>query len=164
MKNESALSRTLHLSAKGLFVGLVVILFSLLIAQKSSAGTSNTIPKYGFLGGVTAYASIKSLHIPGSSNGDCGIHSYTSPATHINVIGWTWWQCDRMYPDGSIAQSIQINGDVKPGGGSSYSDGFTWINAFTGGVTKLKAHGVHDFNHTGSNPSPWQPYNVNVYP
>jgi hypothetical protein len=142
-----------------LIVGCLIVL----ISSPVLAGSSNTIPQYGFLGSVTANAYIKSLQIPESTNGDCGIKSYTSPATNINVIGWTWWQCDRLRSDGTIVSS-QNQGASVGYGTSSHQAGFTWTNAFSGGTTKLKAHGVHDFNHTGSSPSPWRPYNVNVYP
>jgi hypothetical protein len=87
-------------------------------------------------------------------------NSYTSPATVINVIGWTWWQCD-ILEDGQVIDSITMDGDYRTA--SSFGDRLEWNDAFLRG-NGLKAHGVHDFNHTNSNPSPWQPYNVNVYP
>jgi hypothetical protein len=147
---------------KWILLFAIVNITALTLNSQVFASTINTIPRYGFLPGVTAYAQVSSSQIPGSSNGNCGISSYTSPATNINVVGWTWWQCDR-YNGTILVQSIHTGASVQYGA-SSHSDGFTWINAFTGGVNKLKAHGVHDLNHTGSSPSPWQPYNVNVYP
>lgn len=62
--------------------------------QNAFAGVSNTIPKYGFLGGTAAFANVTSVQSGGGSSGMCTIRSYTSPATTINVIGWTWWQCN----------------------------------------------------------------------
>ncbi|MCP5097908.1 MAG: hypothetical protein GY943_20365 [Chloroflexi bacterium] len=161
MEKISSTTKFPYLISKSLYLTLIISVFTLLVAQYVSAGSSNTIPQYGFLGGTTAYAEIKSFHSPESSNGYCNIKSYTSPSTSINVIGWTWWQCDRLRSNGSIVQSISYGGSAK--NDSSNQQGFTWLNAFTGGTTKLKAHGVHDFNHTGSSPSPWRPYNVNTY-
>lgn len=142
---------------------IVIVITFVFVATPVRASSSNTIPQYGFLSGVTAYAYIKSLQIPETTNGDCGIKSYTGPATNINVIGWTWWQCDRLRSDGTIVSSQNFGASVRYTA-STHQTGFTWTNAFSGGATKLKAHGVHDFNHTGSNPSPWRPYNVNTYP
>ena len=161
--------QTLNLSGffnsipKRVFRLLVIGVLLLSVSTNVFAATYNEIPQYGFLGSVTAYAYVRSLQIPQSANGDCGIKSYTGPSTNINVIGWTWWQCDRLRSDGTIVSS-QLYGASVLYGASSHQAGFTWTNAFSGGATKLKAHGVHDFNHTGSSPSPWRPYNVNLYP
>ena len=81
----------LNLSTEGFRMKLILLIVTsiilALVVQPVWAGSSNTIPRYGFLSGVTAYAYVKSLQIPESSNGDCGIKSYTSPATNINVVG-----------------------------------------------------------------------------
>lgn len=163
MKTFNQLTKFSNSISKWFFRILITVGLLLLASNNVFAGTNNTIPQYGFLGSVTAYAYIKSLQIPESINGDCGIKSYTSPSTNINVIGWTWWQCDRLRTDGTIVSSQNYGAGVLYGA-SSHQTGFIWTNAFSGGTTKLKAHGVHDFNHTGSNPSPWRPYNVNIYP
>lgn len=161
MNPEFKLSKTIFSALRISLLILVISILTVFVVQNAAAGSSNTIPKYGFLGGVTAYANVKSLQIPGSSNGDCGIRSYTSPATNINIIGWTWWQCDR-YNGQIFVNSILRDEGISDVPASSYSDNFTWVGAFTGGVNRLKAHGVHDFNHNGA--SPWTPYNVNFYP
>lgn len=141
-----------------LLVALTILL--LVTVQNVLAGPSNTIPKYGFLGGVNVYATVRSFQIPGASNGSCEISSSTSPSTTINVIGWTWWQCDTLF-NGAVLNSANFSGYAPSGSSSGTST--TINNAFING-NGLKSHGTHDFNHNNSNPSPWRPYNVNVYP
>jgi hypothetical protein len=137
-------------------------IFLLALVQQVTAGTINTIPGYGFLNGVTAYAEVRSF--PGTnSNANCTIKSYTSPATNINVIRWTWRQCD-LLKNGVI---IQNGSQLFPGStknGSSHQALAQFNNLPPGAYSQIKSHGVHDFNHNGSNPSPWRPYNVNIYP
>lgn len=146
---------------RALILAFLIAIASTVTVKWVSAGVSNTIPRYGFLGGVTAYAQVRSFQGPESYNGHCEISSYTSPSTTINVIGWTWWQCDRLvngnYYDG-------VHRGPRAVTASSTGESVTWSYAFLPPVNGLKAHGVHDFNHTGSNPSPWRPYNVNIYP
>jgi hypothetical protein len=146
---------------RALLLTLVIAIALALPVKWVVAGVVNTIPKYGFLGGVTAYAQVRSFHGPESSNGHCEISSYTSPSTTINKIGWTWWQCDRLV-NGNYYDHIHKGPRAITASGTGES--IHWSYAFTPPVNGLKAHGVHDFNHTGSNPSPWRPYNVNVYP
>lgn len=143
---------------KWLALTIFVAIFALLPTQQVTAG-SNTIPKYGFLGGVTAYAKV-SAYQGQSPSGSCSIQSYTSPATTINVIGWTWWQCDLLL-NGNVIQSAP--GWPRATTGYNTQQTITYPYAFWYG-NGLKSHGVHDFNHTGSSPSPWRPYNVKVYP
>jgi len=133
------------------------IVLMVLLVQQVAAGTINTIPRYNFLSGVTAYAEVRSF--PSELSATCSIRSYTSPSTTINVIGWTWWQCDLLV-NGNVISSVNRPGSVKTG--SSHQD----FAQFTppGSYHQIKSHGVHDFNHNGSNPSPWRPYNVNIYP
>lgn len=136
----------------------ILILFAVL---KVAAGSSNTIPKYGFLGSVTAYAQIRSFPSQQQNSAQCDIRSYTSPLTTINVIGWRWWQCDTLV-NGNYYDDVHRGGHAPSA--SSQSDIISWPGGYAPPVNGLKAHGVHDFNHTGSNPSPWTPYNVNVFP
>lgn len=144
-----------------LFAFIIAIALTLQV-KWAIAGVSNTVPQYGFLGGVTAYAKVRSFQGPESYNGHCEISSYTSPATTINVIGWTWWQCERLV-NGNYYNHIQKGPRGLPPA-SSVGDSINWTNALIPPVNGLKVHGVHDFNHTGSNPSPWRPYNINIYP
>ncbi len=145
-------------ASKWLILPLFVVIFSLLITQQVAAGTSKKT-KYGFLSGVTAYAKI-SANQGQSASGSCEIRSYTSPATTINVIGWTWWQCD-LLQNGNIVDSAQFGPRALTA--SSTQQGIIYPYAFWYG-NSLKAQGTHDFNHTGSNPSPWRPYNTKTYP
>lgn len=144
-----------------LLLALVIVIASNVSANWVAAGISNTIPKYNFLGGVTAYAQVVSSQSPESSTGVCKIYSYTSPSTTINVIGWTWWQCDRLV--NGLFFDHQLFGE-RGITNSSTQQQLTWPGAFNPPVDGLRSHGVHDFNHNGSNPSPWQPYNFNNYP
>lgn len=149
-----------QLTSKWFFLALVLASLPFMISRQVAAGSSNTLPQYGFLGSVTAYANVQSFRSPESSNGFCYIKSYTSPSTTINVIGWTWRQCD-ILNDGNVIDSRNWGGSAITG---SFNDApYTWWYAFESG-NGLKSHGVHDFNHDGSNPSPWRPYIVNVYP
>lgn len=118
--------------------------------------SSNTIPYYGYVNGSRAMARVTSLHVPLTNKGECQIQSYTSPATHLNIIGWTWWQCD-VYSGNSLINSRNLAGQIKSGGGSSLSSSSRWPRAFSNSGRSLKTHGVHDFNHHGA--SSWQPYN-----
>lgn len=138
---------------------LLLVTVSLLVGHRVTMAIENPIPKYGFLGGVTAWANV-SASSGQSGNGYCRIESYTSPSTNINVIGWTWWQCN-LLKDGQIIASIPKNGNVKYGA-SNHQDEAIFIDAFWYG-DELQTEGVHDFNHTGSNPSPWRPYNFVSY-
>jgi hypothetical protein len=119
----------------------------------------NSIPRYGFLGGTSAHAEVKSARIPEGPHGRCYIKSYTSPGTTINVIGWTWWQCDVLDANNNIVNTTQAL-PARAVTASSTQDDIGIL--FTGGV-KIKTHGTHDFNHTGSSPSPWRPYNVVIW-
>ena len=139
-------------------IATIILLFAV---HNAVAGSSNTIPKYGFLGSVTAYAQIRSF--PGQQQGSaqCDIRSYTSPPTTINVLGWRWWQCDALV-DGNYYDDQHRDEYAPPG--SSASQIISWPGIYVFPVNGFMAHGMHDFNHTGSNPSPWTPYNVNVFP
>ncbi len=139
---------------------LSVILSLLLVVKSASAGYSHTVSKAGFLSGVTAYGKVRSFQAPETSNGYCEISSYTSSSTTINVIGWTWRQCDMLY-NGTVVDSRNYGGYAPSG--SSNTASTTWLYAFAYG-NGMKSHGNHDFNHNNSNPSPWRPYNANVYP
>ncbi|MCA9949193.1 MAG: hypothetical protein KDE48_06080 [Anaerolineales bacterium] len=145
-----------------LFFVVLTICTMLLLTQLVFAGTSNTIPKYGFLGSVTAYAKVTSQQSAGSTNGYCQMYSYTNPATTINVIGWTWWQCDVLDSGNNIISYHYVGGQASSA--SSKSDSVSMGGAFSQPGRKLRIRGVHDFNHNGSSPSPWRPYNINVYP
>lgn len=133
----------------------------LLTVRQATAGVSSTVSKSGFLSGVTAYGRVRSFSGEAHYSGVCDISSYTSPYTTINVIGWTWWQCDRQV-NGSYYDSVP--GEASAITASTNSDSIYWPYAFVAPVNGLMAHGVHDFNHDGSSPSPWRPYNYNIYP
>lgn len=140
---------------------LTVSAIMLLTVQQATAGVSSTVSKSGFLSGVTAYGRVRSFPGQAQYSGTCDILSYTSPSTTINVIGWTWWQCDRRV-NGNYYDSVYRGSSAITA--SSNAASIYWPYAFVSPVNSLMAHGVHDFNHNGSSPSPWQPYNYNIYP
>ena len=143
---------------------LVLVIVTILLSfavQNAVASQSTTVSKAGFLTGITAKGRMRSFPGQQPGLGICDVRSYTQPTTTINKIGWTWWQCDRLV-NGNFLDS-QHRGPAAITG-SDVSQIINWNGAFTGSVNGLRAHGVHDFNHTGSQPSPWQPYNVNTFP
>ena len=147
-----------HSISKFHTLAFLIAISLLLFTQQVGAGTS-TLSKSNFLSGVTAYAKVAAN--PGySGSGNCSIKSYTSPSTTINIIGWTWWQCD-VLQNGIVVGSMSLGGRAITS--SSTLQSATYLYAFYYG-NSIKAHGVHDFNHTGSNPSPWRPYNSKSYP
>lgn len=139
---------------------LLVFLLSLLITQVF-AGVSNTIPYYGFNGGSHAFAEVNSYQAGGGTTGVCGIKSYMSPSSTINVIGWTWYQC-RRYVGGTVLQ-YGTTFDPSAITGSSNQTSSQWPRAFNYPANRFMVHGVHDFNHPTVS-QPWRPYNVNFYP
>jgi hypothetical protein len=142
-----------------LLFATIAIFFILLASQKVYAHhywSTNTIPQYGFLPGVSAHAEVTSNVPAESQNGRCMIRSYTSPATTINVIGWTWWQCDALNNANVIVNTSEA---LPPRAVTASSTNTEWW-IFRNGGTKLRTHGMHDFNHNNSNPSPWRPGNL----
>lgn len=161
MKGKQTLSyririNTIRLLFAGAMVLLTLSLFQMVYATHSYIST-NTIPQYGFLGGTTALAEVKSWRIPEGPNAACHIRSYTSPATTINVIGWTWWQCDILDASNNIVRTSQA---LPPRAVTASSTDSQHYILFTPGGVKIRTHGTHDFNHNGSQPSPWRPYNL----
>lgn len=136
---------------------LVSFLFSI-YALNTVFGATNSIPRYGFLGGVTALATVDAFPTQGNPV-NCRITSLTSPGTVINVLGWTWWQCEVFNQQGSII-AVQYGSPAGfPNYGTSRSATLSYSSA-PGGAVGYRTKGVHDFNHSGASPSPWQPYNV----
>ena len=126
------------------------------------AGSSNTVTRSNFLSGVSAKGVMYSFQSPGSQNGFCQVLSYTSPSTNINIIGWTYWQCD-LLQNGVVIDSQGFSGAANTNANNK-SQSLSWTGAFSQSGRGLRAWGTHDFNHTGSNPSPWRPNNSNTYP
>lgn len=137
-----------------LFLLIVMSLFfSLIFGITPTQAGVNTIPRYGFLSGTTAWAMLEAFPAAGSPI-NCRITSYTSPATSINVIGWTWWQCD-LLSSGIVTHTYQGSPRAVSGSSTSALISSSYIPP---GVNGYRAIGMHDFNHTGANPSPWRPY------
>lgn len=151
-----------HFGLRNLFWIIIVVGLLTVPIKVAVASTQTTVTRYPFLSGVYAIGTMYSSQVPESSTGFCKVKSATVPSTNINVIGWTWWQCDRLRSNGTILQSVTYGGSIKTGA-SSHEAQMNWSGAFTGEGAGMRAHGVHDFNHTGSSPSPWQPYNANWF-
>ncbi len=138
----------------------LILLLVLIATEQVVWGIGWTVSQPNFLSGVTAKGKVEVFPVPeaNTTKWDCRIRSYTSPTTTINIIGWTWWQCDSLAANGSIIQSY-----LRPARAvtaSSTEELFHFPNPAWGTPAKFKASGVHDFNHPGSNPSPWRPYNA----
>lgn len=145
------------------FIGL---LFLLTIWQNSSAA-QNTIPYYGWCcSGTAAMAQVQALAY-NSAQGRCFIGSWTSPSRTINIIGWTWWQCETRDNNGNIINYYPRPPRATPPA-SSVSDS-TYANYCRYNTSpptcgyRVVAHGVHDFNHTGAVEN-WKPYNLTIGP
>lgn len=135
----------------------LMLLMVLVLTEQVVFGISWTVSQTNFLSGVTAKGKVEVFPSPESGDMYCRITSFTNPATTINVIGWTWWQCDSLNNSGQVIQSYQRSARAVTA--SSTQDGFYFPYWWIGSPSKFKASGVHDFNHPGSNPSPWRPYN-----
>jgi hypothetical protein len=145
-----------------LLFATIAIFFILLASQKVYAHywSTNTISRNGFLSGVSAHGEVTSNVPAESQNGRCMIKSYTSPATTINVIGWTWWQCDVL---NNAYVIVLTSGPLPPRAVTASSTNTEWW-IFRDGQPKLRTSGRHDFNHNNSNPSPWRPDNHVTWP
>jgi hypothetical protein len=144
---------------KVMMLACCMLLSTVLVVQ---AASSTTVTRSNFLPGVSAKGVMTSLQSPESQNGFCQVRSYTSPSTNINVIGWTYWQCD-LLQNGNIIVSQGFSGAVSTNANNK-SQSLSWAGAFSQSGRGLRAWGTHDFNHSGSNPSPWRPNNSNTYP
>jgi hypothetical protein len=136
---------------------LIVFLLSLLVTQ----AFANPVPYYGFNGGSHAFGRLISYQAGGGTTGVCGIRSYMEPASTINVIGWTWYQC-RRYLNGTV---VEFGTTFGPSAitGSSNQVTSEWVGAFNSQGIRLMVHGVHDFNHHTVS-QPWRPYHVYFSP
>jgi hypothetical protein len=143
-------------------VVLIGFLFILTQWQNVFAAKTNTIPRYGWCcGGTHAMATVRAQ--PYNSNQrSCLISSGTEPATVVNVIGWTWWQCDSIDNFGNVINSTQGSPIGPPP--ASFRNATTEVNICRQGLCGdyVKSHGMHDFNHTGA--SEWRPYNMVIWP
>lgn len=106
-----------------------------------------------FVSGHTANGFVETFPAP-SLPANCRITS--SIGMTINVIGWTWRQCSLLNANMSVIQ-FQYAGGHAPSG--SYTSATFSFGSVPSGTVTYRSEGVHDFNHTGSNPSPWRPYN-----
>lgn len=142
-----------------IFMLLLIFGSSLLVVHKGVVhAAQNSILQYNFVGSTTALATVSTNAYP--YHAVCSIQSATSPATTINVIGWTWWQCDLL--NGSSIHGV-VYGSPRAISSSSTADNITVYTPPGSGVTGFRSRGTHDFNHTGSNPSPWRPYNSVIH-
>lgn len=107
---------------------------------------------------VNALATMGATHYSFTSDGSCALESKTLPAIAVNVVGFTYWQCDGLEPDGDIWFSMQFPGQVNYNSNRFYKSIYK-EDAFPGAGYKLRSWGTHDFNHNGANPSPWRPSN-----
>jgi hypothetical protein len=134
----------------------VVLLFMSLVyglTQDNVEAASKTVTKYNFLSGIATHGNMSTV---GTANqATCNIVSYTSPSTTINVIGWTWWQCNIYTNNGVMVYS----GGSRAVTNSSTSQSLSIQIPAHIQVRGFGAEGVHDFNHSGASPSPWRPYN-----
>ena len=149
-----------------LFGTMIFASFFLLTIWTNVSASSNTIPYYGWCcGGTKAEAKVRALGYS-SGQGSCDITSSTSPSTTINIIGWTWWQCDSIASGGNVINSSSRPAKSSPPA-SSRGD-ITQVNYCNYGYSppkcgySVKAHGTHDFNHSGA--SQWRPYNSTIGP
>jgi hypothetical protein len=154
------LKNKIHESKAYLGVVVIVVLLLCFVIQVAYAGTTVETSKLNFVGSTTAKARQQSFQAPESNNWHCTIKSYTSPATTINVIGWTWWGCSH-YLNGILVWS-----QTKPGyetTANTVNDSIVTSFSSSSGRSHV-VQGTHDFNHPGANPSPWRPYLTNTYP
>jgi len=143
----------------------VLAVFVVLTISSSAFASTNTVNYYGWCcSGTTAQARLRALPLS-SYQGSCDILSSTSPSTYVNVIGWTWWQCDTLNSSGTIINSYNFggyapsgssNGDVEPANYCNYN-----YSPPRCGYT-VKASGTHDFNHNGA--VNWRPYHSTTGP
>ena len=137
-----------------LFLVLLLIALSYGLTQDNVEAASKTVTKYSFLSGVTARGNMSTV---GTANqATCNIVSYTSPATNINVIGWTWWQCNIYTNNNGV---MVYSGGPRAVTNSSTSQSISVHIPYHIQMRGFGAEGVHDFNHPGASPSPWRPYN-----
>jgi hypothetical protein len=135
---------------------ILLVIVGILGAVRYVYAAQNSIPRYGFLGGTTAWATVNTYsNYAGQAH--CRIVSSTSPATTINIIGWTWWQCDLL--KGNIVHQA-FYGEPRGWPPASYAQAdISSLNIpANSGITGFRSRGVHDFNHNGA--TPWTPYNT----
>lgn len=153
MKSKSSLFKT------AMFASLLV-LFALLMMRQNTSAATNTVTNYGWCcGGVNAVGQLRALGYS-AYQGTCDITSKTSPLTTINIIGWTTWQCDTLDISGNIINSSLGSPRATPPASSVTAFAYPgYCNYYFSPPkcgTKVRASGVHDFNHTGA--SSWRPY------
>jgi hypothetical protein len=137
--------------------GATIILTSLLLylvyTVSAGSGTNSPWLKSGYAGGSTLRAE-KGL-AAGQLGWNCSVRSRTvSPATPINILGWTGLTCRIVCSNGSIppASNVVEGGYDVPGLSSDTGTHFTIQLSYSwGSCTNRKywGEGLHDFNHTG---------------
>ena len=147
-----------------LCIGILAGFFWILTISSNAFASTNTANYYGWCcGGTKAEARLRAL-AKNSSQGSCDIRSSTSPSTYVNVIGWTWWQCDTLNSSGTIINSYNFIGFAPPGSSNSAITSANYCNYYPFprcGYT-VKASGTHDFNHNGA--VNWRPYHSTTGP
>lgn len=156
------------MKSKTLLLGIAVLvsLLLLLAVWSDTFASSKTATQNNFCcNGTQAIGVVQALNY-NSFQGNCVITSKTKPSTTINIIGWTWWQCQTEDNNGNIINAYLRDPRATPPA-SSVSD-MTQANYCNYSVSpplcgyRVRSHGVHDFNHTGA--TRWTPYNSTVGP
>ena len=158
INNFSSASKVLQPTFRKVVICLIVF-SALALTQQVVLGLGWTVSKTNFLSGVTAKGFVEVY--PYEQGGiACRVKSYTNPATTINIIGWTWWQCDFLNSNNQVISSVARGARTVT---ASSTEETIYRYPISGNPAKFKTSGVHDFNHTGANPSPWRPYNSIVW-
>lgn len=132
---------------------LLVATFSFFYVADTAQAAIGYVYKTNFVSGYTANGLVETFSVAGYP-ANCRITS--SIGININVIGWTWWQCSLLNSSGQVIQYQSGSSRAIYG---SYTTATLSFASVPSGTATYRAEGVHDFNHTGSNPSPWRPYN-----
>lgn len=152
-----------------LSIGILVGFFLVLVVLSEVSASTHTVNYYGWCcSGTTAEARLRAL-AKNSSQGTCDIRSKTNPSTYVNVIGWTWWQCDTLNSSGVIINTYNFDGDSfsgssPPSVSNSAATDANYCRYYPVTICgySVKASGTHDFNHNGA--VNWTPYHFTLGP
>lgn len=135
----------------------LIVLITIVIDQAQASECCYNKTEYPVYIGFSDAVAEKEFAYTGSYF-NCKVRSKLSPASYINILGWTAFHCS-YFCNGTVIDYDYRGGYDDPGTGTDtgwhFSNNLYWRAGCTGDNSYGYNEGNHDFNHDGV--PQWQP-------